>query len=73
MAAVCALGVRTPRDIHKTISTAFFLYVTVLPTIVALGMLNDRNTRDKIGERASELIHANGGATRRERSPQWRC
>ena len=69
-------GVRTSRDIQKTISSAIFLYVTILPTqvarsfaiqtrspivcsIVALGMLNDQNTREKIGKFLSRKVGVN--------------
>lgn len=43
-------GLATPRDVQKTISAAVFLYFSILPTAIALGMLNDQNTRGKISE-----------------------
>ncbi|KAH7700676.1 Protein ABTS-2, partial [Aphelenchoides avenae] len=41
-------GIADASAIQKTISTAVFLYFCILPTAIALGMLNDENTHGKI-------------------------
>lgn len=41
-------GIADSRSFQKTISSAVFLFFIVLPTAIALGMLNDENTHSKI-------------------------
>ncbi|KAF7640043.1 CBN-ABTS-2 protein, partial [Meloidogyne graminicola] len=41
-------GIADSRSFQKTISCAVFLFFIVLPTAIALGMLNDENTHSKI-------------------------
>lgn len=43
-------GIVDSRSFQKTISSATFLYFIVLPTAIALGMLNEENTKGKISE-----------------------
>ncbi|KAI6213824.1 HCO3-cotransp domain-containing protein [Aphelenchoides besseyi] len=56
-------GLRTTRDIQKTISSAVFLLFSILPTAIALGMLNDSNTRGKIDVRKQILSQLIAGIT----------
>lgn len=41
-------GIADSRSFQKTINCAVFLFFIVLPTAIALGMLNDENTHSKI-------------------------
>ncbi|CAD5224478.1 unnamed protein product [Bursaphelenchus okinawaensis] len=54
-------GLKTGRDVQKTISAAVFLYFSVLPTAIALGMLNDLNTNGKINVKKEILSQVIGG------------
>ncbi|CAD5231901.1 unnamed protein product [Bursaphelenchus xylophilus] len=54
-------GIRNARDVQKTLSAAVFLYFSVLPTAIALGMLNDQNTNGKINVKKEILSQIIGG------------
>ncbi|KAI1720438.1 HCO3- transporter family domain-containing protein [Ditylenchus destructor] len=54
-------GIANKRSIQKTISSAVFLYFSILPTAVALGMLNDTNTNGKINVNKEILSQWIGG------------
>ena len=48
VACLCA-GFVGPRTLSKTLSTTFFLYFACLLPSIALGVLNDNNTKHEIG------------------------
>jgi solute carrier family 4 (sodium borate transporter), member 11 len=43
-------GIADARALQKTVSSAAFLFFIVLPTAIALGMLNEENTHDRMSE-----------------------
>ncbi|KAE9549630.1 hypothetical protein FO519_007152 [Halicephalobus sp. NKZ332] len=54
-------GIADFRSIQKTISSAVFLYFAILPTAIALGMLNDSNTHGLINVKKEILAQWIGG------------
>uniref|UniRef100_A0A915D558 Bicarbonate transporter-like transmembrane domain-containing protein n=1 Tax=Ditylenchus dipsaci TaxID=166011 RepID=A0A915D558_9BILA len=54
-------GFADRRAVQKTISSAVFLYFAILPTAVALGMLNDSNTNGRINVNKEILSQWIGG------------
>uniref|UniRef100_A0A914QF56 Bicarbonate transporter-like transmembrane domain-containing protein n=1 Tax=Panagrolaimus davidi TaxID=227884 RepID=A0A914QF56_9BILA len=54
-------GFADARAIQKTISSAVFLYFAILPTAIALGMLNDSNTHGLITVKKEILAQWIGG------------
>uniref|UniRef100_A0A7E4UNX0 Sodium bicarbonate transporter-like protein 11 n=1 Tax=Panagrellus redivivus TaxID=6233 RepID=A0A7E4UNX0_PANRE len=54
-------GFSDTRSLRKTISSAVFLYFAIVPTAIALGMLNDANTNGLINVKKEILAQWIGG------------
>ena len=48
------------KTVQKVVSTTFFLYFACILPAIAFGVLNDHNTKGKIGKYLNFFINTNG-------------